>query len=401
MRPVRVLAACAVFLLPGLTQAGQPRTYEEGAHGRGRLQYIHGIPVLTVAGTPEEMGEQIGTLTAKPLKRLTEYPREMVKRLGLGLAWTQIVRLSNSMWPQFPADYRREVEAIAKHSGIDRDLVVLGNTLPDLMKIAGCSALIVEPARSEVDGPLFGRNLDYPTHGFLHRYTLVTVYHPKGKHAFASVGFPGMVGVLSGMNDAGLAAATLEVYRSKDKSPWLDMKGVPYTLSYRRVLEECATLAEAEKLLRSLKRTTMNNLAACDRRGGAVFELTSRSLVVRNPINDLCACTNHFRTPDLAAATASQLCTVKHCRRYAALVDNVFTPAGDTADQPKLGLKKVARRLHAANQGSLTLQTMIFEPAALRLHLAFGETPSSALPMHVLELGKLFGEGKRASARHG
>ena len=57
------------------------------------------------------------------------------------------------------------------------------------MKMGGCSTLVVEPGRSAVKGPLFGRNLDYPTLGFLQDYTLVTIYRPRGRHAFASIGF--------------------------------------------------------------------------------------------------------------------------------------------------------------------------------------------------------------------
>ena len=41
------------------------------------------------------------------------------------------------------------------------------------------------------------------------------------------------------------------------------------------------------------------------------------------------------------------------------------------------------------NQGWLTLQTMIFEPAELKLHLAIGACPTSALPMKTLELAPL------------
>ena len=159
---------------------------------------------------------------------------------------------------------------------------MFGNTFPDISKAAGCASLIVGKERSATGGPLFGRNLDYPTLGYLQQYSLVTVYRPKGKHAFASIGFPGMIGCLSGMNDAGLALAVHEVRKTKDGSPGLDIKGRPYTLAFRRVLEECTTVAEAEKLLRGMKRTTMLNLAVCDRNGGAVFELTTKNVVVRH-----------------------------------------------------------------------------------------------------------------------
>ncbi len=369
----RLTAPLVLFLLPLPAQAAEPARYTEGTHGAGRLQYINGLPVLTVAGTPEEIGEQVAVLTAAPLQRLVKYPRETLDALHVGFLMPQLIKVSNAMLPQFPADHRRELEAMAKRAGVPLDLAVLGNTLPDILKTTGCSTVIVEPARSAVQGPLFGRNLDYYNLGFLHDYSLVTVYRPKGKHAFAAIGFPGMVGCVSGMNDAGLALATLEVYSSKDGAPRLAPKGVPYLLTYRRVLEECTTVAEAEKLLRSLERTTMNNLAVCDPHGGAVFEITSRSLVVRRPEEGVCCCTNHFRTAELATDT--------RCHRYDILSDCRRLPRVDVAE--------VAKKLHAANQGEDTLQTMIFEPASLKLHLAIGKPPSSARPLKILELTSL------------
>jgi hypothetical protein len=371
-----------VLFLPVPALAAEPFRYAEGKHGQGELKYINGVPVLNVAGTPEEIGAQIGVLTAKPLQRLVHFPRALMNTVGLGWLTPQVVKLSNAFLPHFPPDYRQELASIAQHSHVDMDLAVLGNTLFDILKVAGCSTLIVEPGRSATKAPLFGRNLDYPTMGFLHHYSLVTVYRPKGKHAFVSVGFPGMVGCLSGMNDAGLAVATLEVYEARDKSPRLDFKGTPYALCFRRLLEECTTVEEAERLLRSMKRTTMNNLAVCDQDGGVVFEITSTHVVVRRPVDDICACTNHFRTPELATATPKELASPRNCARFLVLEK--------ARQMPLLDLAAVASKLHGTNQGELTLQTMIFEPAGLKLHVAFGQTPSSALPLKTLELAPLF-----------
>ena len=373
MVPSRLTAPLVLLLVPVLTPAAEPFRYQEGTHGPARLRYINDLPVLSVSGTPEEIGEQIAVLTADPLRRLVKYPRATLEALHVGFLLPQLIKVSNAMLPQFPPDHRRELEAMAKRARVPMDLAVLGTTLPDILKTTSCSTIIVDPARSAVKGPLFGRNLDYYNLGFLHEYSLVTVYRPKGKHAFVAIGFPGMVGCVSGMNDAGLALATLEVYSSKDGAPKLQPKGVPYVLTYRRILEECTTVAEAEKLLRSLERTTMNNLAICDPHGGAVFEITSRSLVVRRPEQDVCCCTNHFRTPELATAT--------QCRRYDIL---------STCRQlPRIDLATVTKKLHAANQGDDTLQTMIFEPASLRLHLAIGKPPASARPLKTLECASL------------
>jgi isopenicillin-N N-acyltransferase-like protein len=369
------LALLGCLLLTGPARAADESRYSDAKHGAGELKHVNGIPVLIVEGTHEEIGQQTAALTAKPARKLLDFPRELVKKEGAGAAWPLLMALAKSMEPQFPPDYVKELDAGVKEAKLDRDLLVFANTFPDISKAAGCSSLIVGKERSATGGPLFGRNLDYPTMGYLEQYSLVVVCRPKGKHAFAAVGFPGLLGVLSGMNDAGLALAVHEVHKTKDGSSSFDPKGVPYGMAFRRVLEECTTVAEAEKLLRGLKRTTMLNLAVCDKDGGAIFEITTKNIVVRKPEADVCTCTNHFVSKELGAGVP--------CDRLPKL-DAVRDTKG------KLGLAEVAKKLDAVNQGSGTLQTMVFEPAALKLHLAIGKCPSSALPLKEIDLAPLF-----------
>ncbi len=366
----------SLLLLSAPVRSADVPRYSEGKHGAGALRYINDIPVLIVEGTPDEMGEQEGTLLRKPLAKLVDFPREVVKAVGFGAAWPVFTATAKKMEPQFPPDDLKELEALARAGQVDRDLLVLGNSFPDISKAAGCSSLIVGKARSATGEPLLGRNLDYPTLGYLQHYSLVTIRRPreKEKHAFASIGFPGMIGVLSGINDAGLSLCVHEVRKTGDGSPGLDPHGIPYTLAFRRLLEECSTVAEAEKLLRAMKRTTMLNLSVCDREGGAIFEITTKSVVVRKPEADICACTNHFCSKELNAGV--------RCDRLPKL-DAVRTTTG------KLGLDDVAKKLNAVNQGAATLQTMIFEPTSQKLHLAIGACPSSALPLKQVDLAPL------------
>jgi hypothetical protein len=375
--PSLPLLCAGAILLCQPARAAEPSNFKEGSYGRAQLKYVNGLPVMILEGTPEEIGEQQGALIGEPMEHLVSLAKPFLKVLGYNKGLKRLAAVGNSMVPQFPADYRVELEALVKKAAIDRDMIVVGNTFSDITKSGGCSTLIVEAERSMTGQPLFGRNLDYPTLNILHRYSLVVVVRPKDKHAFVSVGFPGLIGVLSGMNDAGLAVATLEVYSSKDKSPIFNHKGVPYALCYRRILEECTTVDEAVKLLRALPRTTMNNLALCDKKGGAVIEFTPDTLVVRRPEKGLCPCTNHFRT--------ERLSTGIQCRRYDALVKS--------QNLAKIDHTALAKLLDAANQGPATLQTMIFEPATLKLHLAIGECPSSALPLKELELAPFFDRG--------
>src|SRR5262249_57692472 len=60
------------------------------------------------------------------------------------------------------------------------------------------------------------------------------------------------------------------------------------------------------------------------------------------------------------------------------------------AEHDRIGLVELQQGLHAANQQSKTMMTMVFDPVALRLHLATGTCPSSAAPMKSLDLAPLF-----------
>jgi predicted choloylglycine hydrolase len=378
------LALACLLAAASAAQAAEQRLFREGKFEKAELRYINDLPVLIVEGTPEEIGRQKAALTGEVAKKLSVYPKRLLQMADRDDQWPKLVEQGKALLPHFPPDYREELRAFAEQSGLDRDLGILANTLADTYRGSmGCSSLIVAAGRSATRGPLFGRNLDFYTVGMLDTYGLVTVHRPKGKHAFVSVGFPGLFGCLSGMNDAGLTLAVHEVLLAKDRSPMFNPKGVPYTFCFRRMLEECTTIEEAEKLLRSTERTTRLNLAVCDRRGAAVLEMTPETVADRHDENGICICTNHFRTRDLAVLT--------FCYRYNILSKN--------KDRESLDVAEVARQLHAVNKGPLTVQTMIFEPAPLVLHLAMGSCPASALPLKTLDLKPFFKKGESEEAK--
>jgi isopenicillin-N N-acyltransferase-like protein len=373
--------AISVLLLAGAV-AAEPFRYPTGRTRGGELAYLNGLPVLQVSGLPRQIGAAVGALALAPAKKMASYPEDLVKHYHIGPLWSLLVLSGRMMVEGFPADFHDELEALASSSGVERDRIVAGNTLFDLKKFLACSALLVEGARSDTGAPLLGRNLDYPSLGYAHEYSLVTIYHPAGaRHAFASVGFPGLIGCLSGINDAGLSLAILEVFQVKASKRWFNASGTPYALCYRRLLEECSTIDEAKALLEKMKRTTTTNLAIADRHGVAVFEVTPDRVVMRKPHKGACIATNHFCSDELRPyLPVNHFTTFDRYRRLEC----------DCRGCEKFAPGNLHRSLHAVADGEETLQTMIFEPAALRLHLAIGTCPASAGPLRTLELGPLF-----------
>ncbi len=376
-RPLFLLALLCLF--PAVTQAAEPFRFPAARDGNAELKYVNGIPVLTVGGTPEEMGRAVGVLAVKPGARVLEYPRDLLKIFSAERVMDWFVKGGNGMFRQFPPEYQKELEAMVQAAGVAREPVVVGNTFFDLKKVVACSAVLVEAPRSATGGPLLARNLDYPSLGYIHQYSLVTVYRPAGKHAFAAVGFPGLVGCLSGINDAGLSLGVLEVFDVKAGEPSFNAKGVPYALCLRKVLEECTTIDEAQKLLQRLPRTTTINLAIADKEHVAAFEITPGHVVRRDATDSACVCTNHF-----CAATLKPEEPVDVNASF-----ERFESLEKVREGGKVTPDDLRKHLHTTNMGDLTLQTMVFEPATLKLHLCVGPPPATRGPLRTLDLAPL------------
>jgi predicted choloylglycine hydrolase len=172
----------------------------------------------------------------------------------------------------------------------------------------------------------------------------------------------------------------LEVFQSKLFTRRLDLGGTPYAVCFRKLLEECDTIEEARLRLEKMRRTTIFNLAVADRKGVAIFEATTRRVRMRVPEAGACVCTNHFCTAELRPRFSFNVYKTFH--RHGALRRH-------ERRHERFAVGDVQAALHAASQGEHTLQTMIFEPQSLRLHLAAGELPSSAGPLRTLDLRPL------------
>lgn len=378
---MRTTVAVALLAVAPALRADEPKPFPAATHKGGELKYVEGVPVVVLKGAPAEVGEQFGVLAVKNAPDLTGLHQRFRQDIGMDGTRAFIVRkAARSLRPNFPPHHLAELTAAAAASGREEDLLLFADTVADLSSGLGCSTLVVGPDRSTTGGPLFGRNFDWlPTKGIT-EHTLVAVYKQDGKRPFAAVTISPITGVISGMNDAGLCVTVNEIslQKSKDKAPF-NWKGTPLLLMYRRVLEECSTVAEAEELVRGMSRTTSTCMTLCDRDGGAVFEITPRTVEVRKPENGAVCCTNHFRTDPLSVS--------KTCWRFDKLAPLCKPAAG------KLGVKDVFARLDDVHQGRATLQSMVFEPRERVLHLAYGDGHATRKDPHKLDLGKLF-EGK-------
>jgi len=130
------------------------------------------------------------------------------------------------------------------------------NMLPELIRMS-CSMLGAwGQAVPEGGGLVQLRALDFGDGPFAN-YTLLTVYHPDagGGVPFASVGFPGMVGVVTGFSkNIGLSEKVWETYNNPAIQPG-HYDGEPVTFVMRDMLQWSDTKEDAVKLAMNQTRT--------------------------------------------------------------------------------------------------------------------------------------------------
>jgi predicted choloylglycine hydrolase len=275
---------------------------------------------------------------------------------------------------QLAPAHRDEVQALAKQVGLDEREAMLAQCFLDLSPITACSTITLSADASPDGIARFGRNLDFPGRAIADKHTVVMIYHPKDAHAFVAVGWPGLIGVLSGMNEHGLTLANMEITR-----PSRLPTAMPYTLLYRTILEKCATVDEAIELLNKTPRQTPNNLMLMDAAGNrAVAEITPQSVTIRRgePGKPLMS-TNHHRGQDGMKPG--------RCDRY----DTILKLA--TAQYGKIDPKSIESMLARVAQGNMTLQSMVFEPSTRVMYLATGANAASR-EFYRLDLNPYFHE---------
>jgi hypothetical protein len=166
--------------------------------------------------------------------------------------------------------------------------------------LIGCTTFAMS-ADSTVEGhPLVGRTFDFEAGEWLDRDKVVFLVREAGTIPFASVGWPGFVGVVSGMNAEGLLVV---VHGGRAGST--SAVGMPVAFSLRQVLARAHDTPEAVDLLRSQEVLVSHIVFVADAAGRfAVVERAPGVAAFVRATQQSIAVTNHFMGP-LAADPAN------------------------------------------------------------------------------------------------
>lgn len=372
-----------------------------GPPGRvGERAKRDGVVQIHVAGTSEEMGAQHGELLRVEVRDLISALHHHVldgQRSLFGWAVRNALpAVARLMEARIPARYLREMKSLARAADVAYRDILLLNCLDDvfanlwvpgsLLARLACSAFALWGARSATGELLAGRNLDYfifsaagddpwAATTYMKEHVVAVQYEPGGLHPFASVGWPGFIGAATAMNAPGLllSSLTVPVYAN-----W--PIATPATFVYRRVVEECESLSQAVKLVRTARRTQGNNvlLASGPEQTARVVEYTPWRLEVREPEGDAIGVTNHFVHPAMVRAQA-KIILFSSQERLARLGDLCVGPVADPQAAGEVLLDREVRRPEANEfctiQNPYTIYSAVFAPTHGRLWVRATDSP--------------------------
>lgn len=285
---------------------------EEGGVRRAHRAWsvVQGVRIVYLAGTPEEIGAEHTALL---------YDRMAEDEQVLWDGFAQLVPLSPArtlmfdigrvqhrhMVENFPDARRREIGAEANAFAPDPYRHLLPTyqrmvTLHALYDIAlgfehspllgACTAFGLKGEQTANGHPLFARAFDFEAADVFDRDKVVFIVHEDGLLRFASIAWPGFIGVVTGMNEAGVAVA-VHGGRARETST----TGTPVPFSLRNVLSRAKSTDEAVALLKSEEVMVSHIVFVGDAKGN--FTVVERAPGVPAFVRPAQTITNHFEGP--------------------------------------------------------------------------------------------------------
>jgi hypothetical protein len=377
--------------------------------------------VVWLEGSAYAMGYQHGTLLHEELARgiaESEYVSQILSILPIA----RLLGLDDYARSQSYPDIIEECEGMvdaAGDVGWTMELCLLANfgdvlveflagVLPKPLPRPGCSQLVVTGEATADARTYHGRLLDWGEVDYLLWYPVIFVRQPMDGIPHVYIGFPGNLSPYSGINAAGLSAASNEADPVNGSEH--DLLGRSHVQMLGQILKHAHSLAEAEAMILAEDHMTVEQFGIADgpNRDGAAFEMTARRIGVRHLADDAVWLTNHFVAPETVGADADPAgpSTTLRFDRLAQLVPRdgsatrfgTFDPAElarvlrDRVD-PYTGIEAPVGTFD--NNGSLAtngaMYAIVFSPEDLVFWAAAGTLPVPEQPFHGFSLGELLG----------
>lgn len=173
------------------------------------------------------------------------------------------------------------------HAAHDISHAVMDNPL------VGCTSFAAWGSHTLNGRLLLGRNFDFDAGRSFDINKIVMRVRPEKGIGYISVAWPGMIGVVSGINDERIAV-TVNAGQSSD----VRRIGTPVSLMVREIMQHASTLSEAVEIIEKSEVFVADSYLLADGKSGeaVVVEKTPARCSTLRPDGEYIVCSNHFRT---------------------------------------------------------------------------------------------------------
>lgn len=226
--------------------------------GNSLRENPHGQWEMILEGNPLEIGNSMGVLSGNLIKEQEEvffanvedivpskFKQYLLRQF---LAW-----YNRKIYLYIKEEYKVEIYGMSEYSSDKYNNLAdkylrqiylhgahdIGHAMQDLA-LVGCTSFAVWGANSADGKLLIARNFDFYAGDEFAKNKMISFVKPEEGYKFMSVSWPGMIGVMSGMNEEGL---TVTINAGKSDIPLIAK--TPISLVAREIIQYASNIQEA------------------------------------------------------------------------------------------------------------------------------------------------------------
>lgn len=274
-----------------------------------------GLWEIKIGGNAFKRGEAYGKLTQDLLYQQEQIFVDQIRTFVPSESYLKFLRhltfmFNHSLGRYINEEYREEIYGMSLSCSDDFNFVCepyerqmnyhsahdIGHAMQDYM-LVGCSSFAAWDTCSTNGHLIIGRNFDFYIGDDFARNRVVMFCSPTEGYSFASVSWPGMIGVMSGMNEKGL---TVTINAAKSAMP--TSSATPISILTREILQYASTIDEAYAIARRRKTFVSESILIGSAADGcaAVIEKSPEKTALFTADSSFIISTNHYQSDAFA-----------------------------------------------------------------------------------------------------
>ena len=352
----------------------------------------HGLWEARLTGTSLVRGVSFGVMARDLLHFQESAFVDQIKVLVPSDSYLRFLRailkiFNRNMASYVPEEFRKEIYGISLSCSHEFDLFGtpyerqlnyhgahdIGHMMQEYM-LVGCSSFAAWEDMSEDNELIIGRNFDFWVGDDFARNRMLLFVTPDQGYKYASVSWPGMTGVVSGMNEKGL---TVTINASKGAIP--TSSALPISLLAKQILLYAENIDEAFEIASQHSLFVSESLLIGSAEDGraAIIEKTPEKIGFYDPCGTSLLCTNHFQSDvykddEFNVRNIEESDSKYRFDRLRELVDAAAPVTPEKAaevlrDRAGKGGKDVGLTNEMTLNQSIAHHSVIFQPQSLRM----------------------------------